>query len=110
VLVIRAEGLEIAPQPTLPWKTFKDALVFTYDGEKTIGLRLRDDLDPQEVSEIAMRFGRSPDWQLLGMPLAMSFSELSLSGQDILTQLQKHGLKITVSNKAVRLGHKPELT
>jgi hypothetical protein len=77
------------PNGLLPWTVFKDALVFTCEGNKSIGLRLRDDLDRSTRSAIEANFGRDLNWNVFRMPVTTAFSGLSMPGQELLIELQK---------------------
>src|SRR5262252_998609 len=56
VLIFHANGMEIPPDTLLPWDIFKDAVVFTHEGQKTIGMRLRNDLDSETRDAIVETF------------------------------------------------------
>ena len=109
VFIFRPTGIEVPPNGVLPWTGFKDALVFTYEGNKSIGLRLRDDLDPSTLSAIEANFGADLDWQMFRMPVTMAFSGLSMPGQGLLIELQKHGLKIKHLERKIGLGQESEV-
>ena len=109
VFIFRPTGIEVPPNGLLPWTGFKDALVFTYEGNKSIGLRLRDDLDPSTLSAIEANFGADLDWHMFRMPITMAFSGLSMPGQELLIELQKHGLKINLLEREIGLGQESEV-
>ena|SRR5437016_8025859 len=109
VLIFRAKGLEIPSETFLPWSIFKDAVVFTYEGNKAIGLRLRDDLDSSTRDTIAETFADDLDWTIFGMPVTMPFSGMSLSGSELLDQLKQHGVTINATEKQIGLGDETEL-
>jgi hypothetical protein len=97
--IIRADGIEVSPDKVLFWWMLRDAVVFSFQGDKAIGLRLRKDLDQSKRSEIEAKFARGLDWQMFRMPLTIGFTGLSISGEEILTLLQKHGLTVTKLEK-----------
>jgi hypothetical protein len=109
VFTLRPEALEISPDNTLPWTVFKDAVVFTFEGDKSIGLRLRDDLDRGVRSEIEARFADTLSWQMFRLPVTVDYSSLSLSGDELVEQLRKHGLKVTMHGKEIFVGDKSDL-
>lgn len=109
VFILRSSGIEVPPDKLLLWTVFKDVLVFTYEGDKAIGLRLRDDLDPSTRTEIETNFGGDLSWHVFRMPITMAFSGLSLPGEELSTELQKHGLKISVLEKEIGLGQESEV-
>jgi len=109
VFIFCTRGIEVPPDKLLPWTAFKDALVFTYERNKSIGLRLRDDLDPSIRSEIERSFGDDLNWHVFRMPVTMAFSGLSIPGQELLIELQKHGVKINILEKEIGLGQESEV-
>jgi len=109
VLIFRANGLEIPSETLLEWSIFKDAVVFTYEGNKTIGLRLRDDLDSSTRDTISETLADDLDWTVFGMPVTMPFSGMSLSGSELLDQLKKHGVTINATEKQIGFGEETEL-
>ena len=109
VFIFRANGIEVPPDKLLPWTVFKDAVVFTYERNKSIGLRLRSDLDPATRSEIETIFAHDLNWHVFRMPITMAFSGLSMSGQELLTELQKHGMTVNILEKEIGLGQESEV-
>lgn len=108
ILIIQPQGIEIRDK-TLPWTAIGDAIIFTYEGERVIGFRLRKDLSLRERSELSLKFGNSLDWQRFGMPVVLSFSDISLSDEEVLAQLRAHDVKLSVGEKPIAFGHESDL-
>jgi len=109
VFVFCSDGIELSPDNLLPWDMLKDAVVFTWEGDKFIGLRLREDLYQWERCAIEAKVGHTNAWQLFGMPLTMDYSGLTVSGEGLINQLQISGLKVTIMEKELFLGEETEL-
>ncbi len=109
VFVIRADGIEIEPNRVLPWKIFKDAVVFTYEGDKMIGLRLRGNLSHSEQIDLDTMIRKDLHYQMFGLPLTVLFTALTLPGEDVLRQFQKHGLPLSVFDQEIYFGQESVL-
>jgi hypothetical protein len=110
LLTIGPDGLDLPGNKTLSWQAISDAIVFTYEGDKAIGFRLRGDLPSHERSELEANFAHGFDWQLFGMPVTLPLSGLSLSGEELLAQLQAYNVKVSVAEKPITFGHESDLT
>jgi hypothetical protein len=110
IVIIRPDGLDIPGGEILSWQVIRDAIVFTYEGDKVIGFRLRKDIPSDKRFELESHFGRRFYWQLFGMPVTLPFSGVSLSGEELLAQLEAHGVKISVAEKPIAFGSESELT
>lgn len=109
VFTIRAEGIEIVPNKVLLWSVFKDAVVFTYEGDKMMSLRLRDNLSPGELIDLHSAVRKDTHYQMLGLPLTVLFNSLTLSGEEVLQQFKKHGLPVCLFDQDIHFGQESEL-
>jgi hypothetical protein len=108
ILTIGPDGLELPGHKILSWQAI-EAILFTYDGVKAIGFRLRADLPPRERSELEANFAHGFDWQSFGVPLTLQLSGLSLSGEELLAQLREHNVEVLVAEKEITLGNESDL-
>jgi hypothetical protein len=107
-VVIRGEGIEIEPEFILPW-TCIEVVGFKYDGQKGIGIRLREDFERVDAAEIRRRLRNKPSWFMFKMPWSFDYDGLSVPGQDLIQMLRSHGLAVTEHVPDIARGHEDEL-
>ena len=110
-LVIYSHGIQFVGCDVLvEWEQIQEIVVFTYDGRKHFGFRLKDDVSALQGKRIDECMKGNPSWFMFRMPFATMYKGLSTHPDEIIEMLHsRYGLDVRYNTRDLGFGQEADI-